>query len=126
MKLYIGGAYQGKRAFVLRQVFCEPNHICDGEICEKEEIFHSSVIDHFHCYIKRFLKSEEEIEEFLTRLLNENEDCCIICNEVGCGVVPTDKKEREYRELVGRVMIQTAQRAVEVTRIFCGIGVRIK
>ena len=37
-----------------------------------------------------------------------------------------DKQERIYREAVGRTMCMAASMAESVTRIVCGIGMRIK
>lgn len=50
----------------------------------------------------------------------------VICNEVGSGVVPIDRVQREHREAVGRLCIQLAQRASEVYRVHCGLGMRLK
>lgn len=47
-------------------------------------------------------------------------------DEVGCGVVPMDKKQILYREAVGRSCCILAERAERVTRVICGIGVIIK
>lgn len=50
----------------------------------------------------------------------------VSCDEVGCGVVPMDKKQILYREAVGRSCCILAERAERVTRVICGIGVIIK
>lgn len=50
----------------------------------------------------------------------------IVANEVGSGVVPVSAQERAFREAVGRALCVIAQEACEVTRVVCGIGVRIK
>ena len=43
----------------------------------------------------------------------------VVCCEVGSGVVPMDKDERAWRELVGRTSAQLAQRAHKVVRLVC-------
>jgi adenosylcobinamide kinase/adenosylcobinamide-phosphate guanylyltransferase len=53
-------------------------------------------------------------------------DAVIICDEVGCGVVPVDKGDRIWREAVGRLCCYLAERADSVHRVFCGIGTVIK
>ena len=53
-------------------------------------------------------------------------EIAIICDEVGNGIVPMDAFEREYRERLGRFLIEVAKRADRVERIMCGIGQRIK
>ncbi len=46
----------------------------------------------------------------------------VLCDEVGCGIVPVDKRERDYRETVGRLCCMLAERADTVIRVTCGIG----
>ena len=59
-------------------------------------------------------------------VLEYQEDCIIISDEIGNGIVPTDSFEREYRERVGRILVQLADRAKEVERVLCKIGQKIK
>ena len=37
-------------------------------------------------------------------MISEERDLVIVCDEIGCGLVPVDAFEREYREAVGRIM----------------------
>ena len=46
--------------------------------------------------------------------------------ELGCGLIPTNDFEREYREMVGRISCELAKKADAVYRICCGIETRIK
>lgn len=50
----------------------------------------------------------------------------VICNELGCGVVPMDKDLRQKRDLIGKLCIQLAKNADAVYRVYAGIGVKIK
>ena len=50
----------------------------------------------------------------------------LICDEVGCGVTPLDRADRDWRELVGRVCCELAEQAEAVYRVRCGLGVRLK
>ena len=50
----------------------------------------------------------------------------ITLDEVGCGIVPLEKSERNYREAVGHAGQMLAAAAVEVYRVQCGIAARIK
>ena len=50
----------------------------------------------------------------------------VIATEVGGGVVPTDKTEREARERAGRLSCLLAERADVVVRVFCGIPTQVK
>ncbi len=49
-----------------------------------------------------------------------------MCDEIGCGLVPVDAFEREYREAVGRIMTGLTKKAVRADRVICGIGYVIK
>ena len=49
----------------------------------------------------------------------------ILYDEIGCGLVPIDAFEREYREAHGRIMTELAARAKRVDRVICGIGTRL-
>ena len=50
----------------------------------------------------------------------------VVCREVGCGVVPMDRAERDRREAVGRLCCALAARAEAVYRLTCGIPMRLK
>lgn len=62
------------------------------------------------------------------------EDACVllrdvpvvICDEVGCGVVPLDAGERAWRERAGRLGCLLAEEADAVVRVCCGIPQVIK
>ena len=49
-----------------------------------------------------------------------------VCTEVGCGVVPVDRFQREWREAVGRVCCALAREAGRVDRVWCGLAVELK
>jgi adenosyl cobinamide kinase/adenosyl cobinamide phosphate guanylyltransferase len=53
-------------------------------------------------------------------------DGILICDEIGCGVVPMSPEERDWRERTGRLCCAIAQRAQRVERIFCGIPMVLK
>ena len=50
----------------------------------------------------------------------------VIATEVGGGVVPVDRQERDDREAAGRLAVQLARRADTVIRVFCGIPTVLK
>ncbi len=53
-------------------------------------------------------------------------DCIVICDELGCGVVPMDREDRAWREHTGRLCCELAQKADRVDRVFCGIAMQLK
>lgn len=136
MKLIIGGYAQGKLDYVLSKDQLQEHIVWDGALLDDilsngrpfstKERNKQVVINHFHQWVRQCMQKgrcpEEEILSFLERC----EDCTIISDEIGNGIVPMDPFEREYRERVGRILIQLAQKAQEVWRVTCGIGQKIK
>ncbi|MCM1175618.1 MAG: bifunctional adenosylcobinamide kinase/adenosylcobinamide-phosphate guanylyltransferase [Blautia sp.] len=135
MKLIIGGCAQGKRAYALEKFQIREERVWDGVLPE-EAVWDSApaenaapdpvIIDHFHRWVRnRMLEGgcpEQEMEAFLNRC----PDCIVISDEIGNGIVPVEPFEREYRERVGRLVIQLARKAEEVERVICGIGQKIR
>lgn len=115
MILVIGGAYQGKT------VFAEAISEQEQKAGKKGTIFLE-----FHAWIKECMKEDRNIEEELREKLKQDPDQIIVCNELGCGVVPMDAFERSWREHTGRLTCELAKQADAVYRVACGIGTRIK
>lgn len=127
MKLIIGGFAQGKRDYVLTKYHLQKNMVWDGVLPDHAALQDKPVIvDHFHQWVKRRILDGGCPEEEIISFLDDHENCIIICDEIGNGIVPLDKFEREYRERVGRILIELAKRAEEVERVLCGIGQKIK
>ncbi len=100
MIFIIGGAYQGKKAF--------------ANTLNGEKLFD------LHEIIRQKLKSNDDID------INYESYDVITCDEVGCGVIPMDRFDIEYREVVGRTSCSIAQIAKEVYRVTAGIPTKIK
>ena len=130
MKLVIGGTAQGKLEYVLLKYELQKNKVWDGCIPNNTDDIERKekpvIINHFHLWVKSRMISGGCPEDEIMSFLDCNEDCIIICDEIGNGIVPIEPFEREYRERVGRILVQLAKRAEEVERIVCGIGQRIK
>ena len=124
MQIYVGGMYQGKLAYVLRHTDCRS--VTDGAVCTVEEALSAEVLHHFHMFVHRMLENHLPVSVFLDRFCEENPDCIVICDEVGCGVVPANEFDRKYRETVGRCCCRIASKADTVVRITCGVAQRIK
>lgn len=126
--MIIGGSFQGKCDYALSGTGLAREDLLDGACCGKEEIFHAKGIRNFHLYVRRFLTGldEDSIMAFARRLAEEDPDLVLITDEVGCGIVPLEKEERDYREAVGRVCTDIAGLAERVDRVVCGIGTVIK
>lgn len=120
MILIIGGAFQGKRDFA-KQTF----HLEDGDVftCTPGNIDFSR-------------KCVEKIEEFTfgckdsLSFFRENrdkwQDSILICQDIFCGVVPMGAENRDWRQNCGKFCQYLAKEAAQVSRIFCGLELRLK
>lgn len=68
----------------------------------------------------------EDPEKALADLVQRDPELILCANEIGMGIVPMDRSERDYREAAGRTLCMAARMADEVWRVICGIGERIK
>ena len=82
MILIIGGSFQGKKAYA-------------AQICKDGRI-----LADFQDRIRAVLEAGEDPEAFTRQLLTDP-PAVITLDEVGCGIVPLEKSERDYREAVG-------------------------
>ena len=129
MILIIGGAYQGKMAFA-EQLLEE----------QKKNGKAGSIFPQFHMWVKEHMMADandisetansneknDKLEKELREKLAQEPDMIIVCNELGCGVVPMDAFDRAWRERTGRLTCALAAQAEAVYRVTCGIGTRIK
>lgn len=124
MILVTGGCFQGKTAYACKQFGIALEETVDGMNCPMEQIYRAKLLYHFHEYIRRLMKEGQNLD--LPRLHRENPDLILVTNELGYGVVPIDKFDRDYREKTGRICCEIAKEAREVHRVVCGIGTVIK
>ncbi len=132
MKLVIGGAYQGKREFLMQKW-----NICEGEIADMETCMRPEQLDlaaysgilavfNYQELVRRQMEQGLDPEVQLRQLAGMNPGIILCANEIGMGIVPVDRKERDFREICGRTLCLAAQLSDEVWRVICGIGERIK
>lgn len=62
-------------------------------------------------------------EELIPLLLKKE---VVICDELGCGLLPLERNLREQQENVGRLCCKLAEESTAVYRVICGIGQKIK
>lgn len=112
MELYIGGKAQGKLAYV--------------QNIAKENV---EIWNDFHLFVKDCLEkglTKEEMQQLINQKISSVENLYIISDEIGNGIVPLKKEEREYRDITGELLQEIASQAEKVVRITCGIGQQIK
>lgn len=124
MILVTGGCFQGKTDYACRTFGVEREEAVDGMSCPLEDIYTAKLLYHFHEYIRRLMQEGQELD--VQRLKAENPSLILVTNELGYGVVPIDKFDRDYREKTGRICCEIAKEALEVHRVVCGIGTVIK
>ena len=130
MILSICGAYQGKMAFAEQLLEQQKKNGKTG-----------SIFPQFHMWVKAHMELDandkinenvnsneknDKLEKELREKLAQEPDTIIVCNELGCGVVPMDAFDRAWRERTGRLTCALAAQAEAVYRVTCGIGTRIK
>lgn len=126
MVLITGGAYQGKKEYALRTFGFNEADIADGSVCDKEDILNSKCVTNYHIFVKRMLEENADIIAVTKLLCTENDKAVVIMNEIGCGIVPLEKKDRIWREMVGKCGCIIAEKADTVIRIISSIPVAIK
>lgn len=102
--LIIGGAYQNKRA-VARRYY--PQLPC---------------ADRLHETVRAQLARGEDPMALLEQLRGH----VVVCDEIGCGVVPIDRADEAWREAVGRLCCALAEQADAVIRVVAGVPCPIK
>lgn len=104
--LIIGGAFQGKTEFA--------------------NSFNKPIINGLHEIIRDlYVKGAADVENEVMSLLAGG-DVVVVSDEIGCGIIPLDREEREYREIEGRILCEVAKKAQVVYRMQAGISVKIK
>ncbi len=104
MILVIGGKNQGKTDFV------------------RENFGDKRVLNRFHLLVRERM-TEGKAENIINEALSFD---VVISDEIGGGIVPVDRFEREWRETTGRALCDLARQADAVYRLCAGIPIRIK
>lgn len=111
MILIVGGTGQGQLEFA-RSMTSEEHILADYHLEIREKLMQGETPE-------RLIRMSEE------RVMSHPQ-LVITMDEVGCGIVPMEAFEREYRECCGRVSCVLAQKADAVYRMICGIPQKIK
>ena len=134
MDLIFGGAYQGKLEYAKRRF-----HLTDADVylcgqgseqpAEQLREFLDSGCSIFYG-LERFTLACVRCGAEAAALLQEHARLLrgkiLIAEDISCGVVPTDREQRAWREMNGRAMVYLGQEAETVARVFCGLELRLK
>lgn len=113
MMLVIGATAAGKRDYVRALGYAEAD-IADGVLDARP------VLDN----LQNIVFADPEGSAALYGALLQK--AVVICDEVGCGVIPADARARAAREATGRLCNRLAAAADTVVRVVCGIPAVIK
>ncbi len=112
LTLILGGRNNGKYEYVKSLGYAEDDISQD---------FSSKVVYKLNDIIyKQTQTGEFDLGKCVNQLAGL-QDIVIVCDEVGSGIVPMDKTEREYRENTGRCCCEIAKIADRVIRVYSGI-----
>jgi adenosylcobinamide kinase/adenosylcobinamide-phosphate guanylyltransferase len=119
IQLILGGSFQGKLAFALQLTGLSPDCVADGS--SPNNWLEKPILNGIHRGIHQMCLEGGDSYAVVENLLDKNPHAVILCDEIGCGIVPMEPKEREYRETVGRICCMLAKQARRVIRVQCGI-----
>ncbi|MDR0916275.1 MAG: bifunctional adenosylcobinamide kinase/adenosylcobinamide-phosphate guanylyltransferase [Oscillospiraceae bacterium] len=112
MILVIGGRASGKRDYVRSLGYADAD-IADGVIDARPVVYNLQAL---------VFADHESAPNLLEPLLTKD---VVVCDEVGSGVIPTDRDQRLAREATGRLCVHLAQRAERVVRLVAGVPTTI-
>lgn len=124
MHFIFGGRSMGKLAYA-RSLKADSS-ICDLENDKCEGMFAADIVNNVHLLIQDMIKAGESPESFFEKNMDKLQNKILIGDEVGCGIVPMESWEREWRDETGRVYQLLARHAADVTRIWAGIPQALK
>lgn len=124
MDLIIGGAYQGKLTYAVEKYGFKPDALFDLSSGFPEKAY--GCFYHLEALTRRAAEEWLSSDELVKKLMPYIKNSIVISREVGCGIVPTDASERQYREAHGALLRALCEKAEAVTRIFCGLKEELK
>ena len=126
MVLIFGGAYQGKLEYALEHFKLSGNDIYRCKDDDTAFPTDKKIIYEIDKWILALIRADKNVAEAIKEFIDNNKEAIVICNDISCGIVPTDDILRKWREEVGRVMTALASHSQEVIRLFCGIPTKVK
>ena len=120
MIFIIGGAYQGKLDFAKNIL-----GITDADVffCEGGDVdFTKRCI----CSLEKFAANCTDPVTFFEENREKWRDSVLIMRDISCGVVPMGAEDRSSIRHAGKLAQYLGERAERVSRIFCGLELRLK
>lgn len=120
MMLVLGGMACGKTEWIKRVLSLEPVP------CTPEQALSAPAILDFQETVRAVIRENTDLESYLKSLASVNPNAVILCDEVGMGVIPLLKEDRQWREAVGRACCILQRECDTVVRIVCGLPMYLK
>jgi adenosylcobinamide kinase/adenosylcobinamide-phosphate guanylyltransferase len=134
MHVYIGGAHNGNRDYVKKQLseqgkhnvhWIEGNCLGDSHPGNSDTI-RTVVIAGVEKWLAETDLSEEAAIDYVMNCIAKDRQTVFILTDIGRGIVPMDAGQRKLRDACGRLYQRLMAEADEVTRIWYGLAKTVK
>ena len=125
MVFIFGGRNQGKLRYA-KQVYGENLTVSDLKVCKLEDALLSDILINIQDAVKAMLLSGINPSDYFKQNIERFSGKILIGDEIGCGVVPVDAFEREWRDETSWVYQLLVSKAKRVDRVWAGIGQTLK
>lgn len=130
MHIIFGGAFNGKRQYVKDRLKGQEVYWSEGELPKSTAPETIMVIAGLEHWVKQQLGkglTEGQMMEQVKRIIDSGQSQQIwVLTDLNRGIVPTERIEREMRDIVGRLYQHLFAQAEKITRIWYGIPEKIK
>lgn len=124
MNVVFGGAYQGKLDYAKEHFHTGEVFVCSDDLAELD--FSKDTIYRLEDFVLACVKEGKEAADYLRDHRRQLQGKTVICTDISQGIVPMEAELRALREMTGRAMLYLTREAESVTRVFCGLGQKIK
>lgn len=124
MHFIFGGRHMGMLEYAL--TLKENAAVCEASFGDSDVMLNADIITNVHLLVLHILKSGNSPAAFFEKNMDALQDKIVIGEEIGCGIVPMEPFEREWRDETGRVYQLLAANAQEVTRVWAGLPQKLK
>jgi len=125
MYFIFGGKSQGKLDYA-KQIYGKKRTVCDLESCAIEDALSADILINIQAAVKSMLISGQNPSGYFKNHIDQFSGKILIGDEIGCGIVPVDALEREWRDETGWVYQFLVSKAERVDRVWAGIGQILK
>ena len=131
MHIIIGGAYNGKLAYVEQLLNDEQVSFYHGKLPTDNAHGEVAVMTNFEAISQPFLQMDEMaaatlIFEEIMQSSVQFKQLYIVATDIGRGIVPIDATQRKQRDVLGRLYQMLFKESETITRVWYGIPQKLK